>query len=162
MFDLGMKIERGKSNKQIKIGNLCNTFETNIFPFPLILDEFYIMENDDIICYGEIRPSNDNCTMLIFDNDENEFEICLNKKDIYRDLRISNYNYGPCFQKIKTIKTNNFECIEAEIEWDGNMVSFLDCCLQTFLTNYCIRKLMIPIEIEYFSIDPKILLKEIR
>ena len=96
------------------------------------------------------------------EDDTKEFEICLSKKDIYRDFKISNYTYGPKFQKIKTIRTNDFECIEAEIEWDGDMVSFLDSCLQTCLTNYCIRKLMIPTEIEYFAINPKILLKEIR
>ena len=121
-----------------------------------------MLDDHDTICYGKIRPSNDNNTIISFDKAEKEFEFFLNKKDLYKDLKILNYTYGSCFQKIKTIKTNDFECIEAEIEWDGEMVSFLDCCLQTFLTNYCIRKLMIPTEIEYFAIDPNILLKEIR
>ena len=96
---------------------------------------------------------------LINENDmkNKDFEIVLNAKDIYKDLRILGYDYGPKFQRLLSVKTNDFKTIHGEIEWDGNWITFMDAILQSMITAFAFRKMMVPVMIRSLRCDPRVL-----
>ena len=78
-------------------------------------------------------------------------------KDIYKDLHILGYDYGPKFQGLKSIKTNNFETLSGQVQWEGNWVTLMDSLLQTMATAMPFRKMMVPVMIKQLRCDPKVL-----
>ena len=122
-----------------------------------------IFENQNLCCLGKIRSPDEEflCVQeIIHDMNENkmsETEITLNTSDIYKDLRAVGYDYGPLFRGLKSIKTNDFQKIEGNVEWDGNWVTFMDALLQTMAVAMPFRKLMVPVMIKRLRCDPKVL-----
>ena len=112
-------------------------------------------------CLGRIRTP-DEYTLSIQNliNEENvkssDFEIEIEAKDIYKDLHIMGYDYGPKFQCLKAIKTNNFERLDGTIQWEGNWVTFMDSLLQTMAAAMPFRKMMVPVMIKQLRCDPKV------
>ena len=90
-----------------------------------------------------------------------DFEVVLNTKDIYKDLKVRGYDYGKHFQKLLSLKTNDFNEIHGEVEWDGNWITFVDSLLQSALMGQPFRKLMVPVMIKYLRCDPQILSRAI-
>ena len=94
--------------------------------------------------------------------DKKEYEVVLNRNDIYKDLKILGYDYGPKFQKLKSMKTNNFETITGDVDWDGNWITFMDSLLQTMALAMPFRKLMVPVMIKSLRCDPLVLYQAIK
>jgi hypothetical protein len=86
-----------------------------------------------------------------------EFEVNLTTSDLYKDLKVLGYDYGPKFRRIKSVKTNDFETIQGEITWDGNWITFMDSLLQTMAAAMPFRKMMVPVMIKSLRCDPKAL-----
>ena len=86
-----------------------------------------------------------------------DLEVEIEGKDIYKDLHIMGYDYGPKFQGLKSIKTSNFEKLEGVVQWDGNWVTFMDSLLQTMAAAMPFRKMMVPVMIKQLRCDPKVL-----
>ena len=123
--------------------------------------DFVILEGGNVTCVGKVRTSDEYCLsvqhLIIEDNAEKkDYEITLNATDIYKDLKILGYDYGPKFRKLKNMKTNDFETIHGEIEWDGTWVTFMDSLLQIMALALPFRKMMVPVMIRSLRCDPKV------
>ena len=124
------------------------------------------MENDNICAQGKVSLPNKRFLLLqpmIHEKElsvlENEFS--LNSDDIYKDLRVMCYDYSGEFQRLKNIRTNDFQEIQGICEWNGNVITFLDSLLQSMILATPFRKLMVPVMIESLRINPKILFENI-
>ena len=132
-----------------------------------LLDDFYILENDNICCHGKVHGPVDDILLLqdVLSETQNrtvDYEFAINKDDIYKDLRVRGYDYSGEFQKLIQIRTNDFQDILGECEWDGNPVSFLDNLLQAQILATPFRKLMVPVIVKNMRIDPKTLFEAVR
>uniref|UniRef100_A0A8C4XT47 Fatty acid synthase n=1 Tax=Falco tinnunculus TaxID=100819 RepID=A0A8C4XT47_FALTI len=70
------------------------------------------------------------------------------KEDIYQELHLRGYNYGPTFQGV-------LECnSEGKVLWNGNWVTFLDTLLHVIILAETGRSLRLPTRIRSVCIDP--------
>ena len=119
-------------------------------------------------CCGRIRTtSEDNRYVLsvqkLIDNKQtkSESEVCLTVDDIYKDLRIGGYDYGPFFRGLQSVRTDNFRTLEGTVLWDGNWITFTDALLQSMAVAMPVRKMMVPVMIKSLRCDPKVLYEAI-
>ncbi|CAG2105619.1 unnamed protein product, partial [Medioppia subpectinata] len=123
--------------------------------------EFTILESGNITCVGRVRTSDEyalNLQHVLVDTEahmDEEFAVNLTTTDIYKDLKILGYDYGPKFRRIRSMKTNDFETMNGQISWDGNWVTFMDSLLQTMVAGMPFRKMMVPVMIRSIRCDPK-------
>ncbi|XP_053145655.1 fatty acid synthase [Hemicordylus capensis] len=80
-------------------------------------------------------------------------EICLSKGDIYKELRLRGYDYGPTFQGLIESSNNGNA---GKVLWDGNWVTFLDTLLHLIILGETGRSLRLPTRIRSVCIDPKL------
>lgn len=73
--------------------------------------------------------------------------------DVYKELRLRGYDYGPTFQGI--ISTTNIGN-EGKLKWLDNWVSFLDAMLQIQVLSLPGRSLRLPTRIKKLTIDPSL------
>ncbi|XP_054161075.1 fatty acid synthase-like [Oppia nitens] len=126
--------------------------------------EFAILEAGNVTCVGKVRTTDEYALSLqniLIEETEGlaskDFETTLTADDIYKDLKILGYDYGPKFRRIQNIKTDNFDRLYGEIQWDGNWVTFMDSVLQTMAIAMAFRKMMVPVMIKSLRCDPKTL-----
>ncbi|XP_019359228.1 PREDICTED: fatty acid synthase isoform X1 [Gavialis gangeticus] len=83
----------------------------------------------------------------------------LSKTDIYTELHLRGYNYGPTFQGL-------LECSSAgswgKLLWNGNWVTFLDTMLHVTVLGYPGRNLRLPTRIRSVCVDPVLHLKQVQ
>jgi fatty acid synthase, animal type len=91
-----------------------------------------------------------------FDSDK----LILRSKDIYKELRLRGYDYGPSFQGITQACYDNKKG-KAKIRWNGDWISFMDCMIQIAIVGKNIRGLLLPVRIDSLRCDPRILLAEV-
>ena len=72
-------------------------------------------------------------------------------EDVYKDLRLRGYEYGPTFQGI--LSSNN-EGNSGVLKWNDNWVSFLDTMLQMSILPQPGKALRLPTRIKRVRIDP--------
>ena len=128
--------------------------------------DFVILENDNECCRGKVYGPIDDSLLLqsqFYENQNRVFEneVTLTRDDIYKDLRVRGYDYSGEFKKLSQIRTNDFQILLGECEWDGNVVSFLDNLLQAQMLASPFRKLMVPVMVKNMRIDPKVLFETI-
>lgn len=82
----------------------------------------------------------------------------LNFKEIYKELHVRGYDYGPMFQGLKIANENGTEGI---VEWTGNWISFVDSALHLSLLSIPVRGLFIPVQIDLLKCDPIVLFNSI-
>ena len=87
--------------------------------------------------------------------------MVMDASDVYKDLGILGFHYGPKFKRLKTIRSVDFETLYGETEWDGNWVTFIDSLLQILGLGITSRKLMVPVMIGSLRCDPKTLFEAI-
>ena len=133
-------------------------------PYSPLLGEFAVLEHNNICCCGKIRASSsDNRYVLnvqkLMDskNEKSETEICITKEDIYKDLRIAGYDYGPSFRGLHSVRTENFRTMEGTVLWEGDWITFTDALLQSMAVTMPVRKMMVPVMIKSLRCDPKVL-----
>ncbi|NXG58624.1 FAS synthase, partial [Hemiprocne comata] len=73
------------------------------------------------------------------------------KEDIYQELQLRGYNYGPTFQGILEC---NSEGNTGKVLWNGNWVTFLDTLLHVIILSETGRSLRLPTRIRSVCIDP--------
>ena len=98
----------------------------------MIAGAFFVLENDNVCAFGKISSPIEDSLLIqhIIHEKQNivlENEFSLNANDIYKDLRVMGYDYSGEFQRLKNIRTNDFKEIHGICEWNGNVVTFLDC-----------------------------------
>ncbi|XP_026523135.1 fatty acid synthase [Notechis scutatus] len=79
--------------------------------------------------------------------------ISLSKGDIYKELRLRGYDYGPTFQGVMESSSNGNS---GKILWNGNWVTFLDTMLHLMILGEMGRNLRLPTRIRSVCIDPKL------
>ncbi|XP_041363356.1 fatty acid synthase-like [Gigantopelta aegis] len=94
---------------------------------------------DDAICHTPSSPTK-NGGML------------LSKADVYKELGLRGYDYGPTFQGILSASNKGDE---GDLLWDGNWVSFLDTMLQIQVLGLPGHALRLPTRIKMLKIDPR-------
>ena len=129
--------------------------------------DFQILENDNLCCQGKVHGPVDESLLLqshFYENQNRvlDNELTLTKDDIYKDLRVRGYDYSGDFQKLRQIRTNDFQTLVGECEWDGNMITFLDNLLQAKILATPFRKLVLPVMIKNIRIDPKVLFETVK
>ncbi|NXL03899.1 FAS synthase, partial [Mesembrinibis cayennensis] len=78
-------------------------------------------------------------------------ESGLLKEDIYQELHLRGYNYGPSFQGLLEC---NSDASRGKVLWNGNWVTFLDSLLHITVLNEVGRSLRLPTRIRSLCIDP--------
>uniref|UniRef100_A0A8C3V264 Fatty acid synthase n=1 Tax=Catharus ustulatus TaxID=91951 RepID=A0A8C3V264_CATUS len=73
------------------------------------------------------------------------------KEDIYQELHLRGYNYGPTFQGVLEC---NSEASAGKVLWNGNWVAFLDALLHMVILPEAGRSLRLPTRIRSVCIDP--------
>ncbi|NXU42098.1 FAS synthase, partial [Drymodes brunneopygia] len=73
------------------------------------------------------------------------------KEDIYQELHLRGYNYGPTFQGVLEC---NSEASAGKVLWNGNWVTFLDTLLHLLILPETGRSLRLPTRIRSVCIDP--------
>ncbi|NXO39594.1 FAS synthase, partial [Locustella ochotensis] len=73
------------------------------------------------------------------------------KEDIYQELHLRGYNYGPTFQGVLEC---NSEGSAGKVLWNGNWVTFLDTLLHMLILPETGRSLRLPTRIRSVCIDP--------
>ncbi|PKU32508.1 fatty acid synthase [Limosa lapponica baueri] len=73
------------------------------------------------------------------------------KEDIYQELHLCGYNYGPTFQGVLEC---NSEATSGKVLWNGNWVTFLDTLLHIIVFSETGRSLRLPTRIRSVYIDP--------
>ncbi|NXR62112.1 FAS synthase, partial [Rhadina sibilatrix] len=73
------------------------------------------------------------------------------KEDIYQELHLRGYNYGPTFQGVLEC---NSEATVGKVLWNGNWVTFLDTLLHMLILPEAGRSLRLPTRIRSVCIDP--------
>ncbi|KAM6164687.1 fatty acid synthase [Rhynchocyon petersi] len=75
----------------------------------------------------------------------------LDQGDMYKELRLRGYDYGPHFQSILEA---NLEGSTGKVLWKDNWVTFMDAMLQMFILGFSQRSLRLPTRIGAIYIDP--------
>jgi fatty acid synthase len=129
------------------------SFEVSVAP---VSGRFEISENESIVATGTVSVGKP----LLHQDAEGQGEVStteagikLSAKDIYQELRLRGYEYGPTFQGIRTASNNG---IEGELLWaqgGGQWVTFLDTMLQMFILSHSTRNLRLPTRIRSLTID---------
>ncbi|XP_069728923.1 fatty acid synthase [Phaenicophaeus curvirostris] len=73
------------------------------------------------------------------------------KEDVYQELHLRGYNYGPNFQGVLE---SNSEGTTGKVVWNGNWVTFLDTVLHVAILGETGRVLRLPTRIRALSVDP--------
>lgn len=75
----------------------------------------------------------------------------LSQGDVYKELRLRGYDYGPHFQGVLEA---SLEGNTGQLLWRDNWVTFLDSMLQMSILSACQRSLRLPTRIGAIHIDP--------
>ncbi|XP_059765124.1 fatty acid synthase [Balaenoptera ricei] len=119
---------------------------------------FEVSESGNLIVSGQIHQWKDPDPRL-FDNQygtdptpvDPNAAFHLSQSDVYKELRLRGYNYGPHFQGILEA---NLEGNTGRLLWKDNWVTFLDTMLQMSLLVPGHRNLRLPTRITAIHIDP--------
>ena len=86
-----------------------------------------------------------------------ESEISIDTNDIYKDLRIMGYDYGPLFRGLRILKPKTFR--HSTVPFNGMEIGLhlWTHCLQTMAVAMPFRKMMVPVMIKSLKCDPKVL-----
>ncbi len=122
-----------------------------------------ILEGSNVSCFGTIRTTDEDVLQtqnLIYDN-KSEFDVesdtTLDSSDIYKDLRIRGYDYGPEFQGVQEVRNVDTYKSYGKVKWTGNIISFMDSVLQVPLISIPFKKILVPVMISSLRCDPKVL-----
>uniref|UniRef100_A0ABI7YC33 Fatty acid synthase n=1 Tax=Felis catus TaxID=9685 RepID=A0ABI7YC33_FELCA len=117
---------------------------------------FEVSENGNLIVSGKVYQWEDPDTKLFDSRDgldatDPMATFHLSQRDVYKELRLRGYDYGPHFQGILEA---NLEGNAGRLLWKNNWVTFLDAMLQTSILGLAQRGLRLPTRITSVRIDP--------
>jgi len=118
---------------------------------------FEVCESGAQVVSGRITLSPDSSTLIPvtenFTNSDSGNWLELTSSDIYKELRLRGYEYGPTFQGI--LSTTNLGD-RGSLKWIDNWVSFLDAMLQIQVLRLPGRSMRLPTRIKKLTIDPRL------
>jgi hypothetical protein len=119
------------------------------------------LEGNHVSSFGRIYVSDDSLRNQNYiynkktDNKGNIDLITLDANDVYKELRVRGYDYGPKFRGIQELRIEDLDKVFGNIEWTGNMIPFLDSLLQSQAIALPFRKIFVPVMISSLRCDPK-------
>ncbi|CAG2116696.1 unnamed protein product, partial [Medioppia subpectinata] len=124
--------------------------------------EFSIYENDNVCVSGKIRAPGDDVLIaqhLLYENERklSETQYSVNRDDIYKELGIMGLDYGPAFQRLRKVGTNDYNEFYGVCEWDGQFVSYMDALSQSRALSVPFRKMLLPVLIRKLRLDPRVM-----
>ncbi|GIY66143.1 fatty acid synthase [Caerostris extrusa] len=115
--------------------------------------EFEISEGGMTVCTGHVyspeTTKNNDLSPSIKSDDIKS--LPLNQNDIYKELKLRGYDYGPTFQGVSG---SDIEGNTGLLKWTGEWVVFLDTLLQFTILGSPKRALCLPTRIQSIKIDP--------
>lgn len=117
--------------------------------------DFEISEGNAVVTSGRVYvPENES---LVHQSKLEKFhikesDIKLSGKDVYKELRLRGYDYGPTFQ---AVLESDHKAQLAKIKWTNNWVIFMDNMLQFSCLSRDRRALYLPTSLVYLKVDPK-------
>ncbi|XP_045425730.1 fatty acid synthase [Lemur catta] len=116
---------------------------------------FEVSENGNLIVSGKVYQWEDP-DPRVFDHPEDlapadPRALRLSQADLYKELRLRGYDYGPHFQGLLD---GSLEGTSGRLLWRDNWVTFLDTMLQAFILAAGQRSLLLPTRIGAIHIDP--------
>ncbi|GFX61278.1 fatty acid synthase [Trichonephila clavipes] len=115
--------------------------------------EFEISEGGMVVCTGRVySPENiDNTDFESYLKTSDLKNLPLNKNDIYKELKLRGYDYGPTFQGVAG---SDIEGNKGLLKWTDEWVVFLDTMLQFTILGSSKRALCLPTRIQKLTVDP--------
>ncbi|XP_066443807.1 fatty acid synthase isoform X2 [Eleutherodactylus coqui] len=121
--------------------------------------QFEVSENGNLIASGKISIMEENVlsdfqkqlTNTVIEKTETE-DFLLSDRDVYKELRLRGYDYGPTFQGIVECNSSGNK---GKLLWTENWVTFLDTMLQMLVFGTRGRNLRLPTRIQSVYIDPE-------
>jgi len=123
--------------------------------------DFEIVESDSVCCTGRIQMLDEtaNANPFYYEHlkeqdviqDQESEKIELNRQDIYKELQLRGYEYGPHFRCLTKISNTG---TRATLAWNNNWITFLDNLLQASLSAERSDTLRLPVRLRYLRIDP--------
>ena len=126
--------------------------------------EFSISEGGAIVASGRVFVPEEPVLKLGHIVEEHskigvtEEVITMSPKDIYKELRVRGYDYGPTFQGLQNVTHDGRK---GTVKWAGNWISFADAMLQQSIMSKKARGLFLPVRFQAVRCDPRILLKSV-
>ncbi|XP_013778686.1 fatty acid synthase-like [Limulus polyphemus] len=120
-----------------------------------ITGEFEICEGGAVAASGRVYCPDDpvmKMTDTVLPTPKSEDAI-LSSKDIYTELRLRGYDYGPTFQGVLESDMNGSQ---GKLKWADNWVVFLDTMLQFSILGGRNRGLFLPTRLQSVAINPKV------
>ncbi|NWU85061.1 FAS synthase, partial [Onychorhynchus coronatus] len=119
---------------------------------------FEVSGNGNLAVSGKISLL-ENTALKNFHNQPDDFRTQVDKssksgllkEDVYQELHLRGYNYGPTFQGVLEC---NSEASAGKVLWSGNWVTFLDTLLHVLVLAEPGRSLRLPTRIRSVCIDP--------
>ncbi|XP_053376816.1 fatty acid synthase-like [Mercenaria mercenaria] len=113
---------------------------------------FEIQEGGTLVASGRVTgPESSDLAGYDTYFDFNTEEFQLKSSDVYKELRLRGYDYGPTFQGIKEADMSG---LHGKLLWTGEWVSFLDAMLQITILSQPGHGLCLPTRIKTLTIDP--------
>nr|QMU95645.1 fatty acid synthase [synthetic construct] len=121
--------------------------------------EFQVCENENLLASGfvtcpdkDVLETSTHAQTRSSLQDRPATEV-LTRDEVYRELILRGYEYGPYFQGILRASVDGQE---SEITWDGRWVSFMDSVLQMDILARPGDYQMLPIKFQSINIDPRV------
>ncbi|KAI1292132.1 Fatty acid synthase [Halotydeus destructor] len=86
-------------------------------------------------------------------------DIILSHKDMYKELRVRGFDFGPNF---RLISEATGDARSAKVKWNGSWISFVDSLMQTTILGHKNRGVILPVRFQSVRCDPKLLEMAVR
>uniref|UniRef100_A0A8C5H966 Fatty acid synthase n=1 Tax=Gouania willdenowi TaxID=441366 RepID=A0A8C5H966_GOUWI len=128
-------------------------------------NRFEVSENGNLAVSGKVSPLEEAALQSFHhhicqqDFKEDEQQLRLTSREVYRELRLRGYDYGNTF---RGILESNITGDRGKLQWTSNWVTFLDSMLQMIVLGLPGRSLRLPTRIRSVCIDPSLHLSKVR
>ncbi|VAW64320.1 Malonyl CoA-acyl carrier protein transacylase [hydrothermal vent metagenome] len=114
--------------------------------------QFEVVERDDLVASGHVTFGDEIVLPDVYLPEKNDKDkaVFMDAADVYKELRLRGYNYGPAFRALNKVSTDG--CY-IDINWDNNWVTYMDCLLQASVVRFE-RNTIMPTYIRRMTIDP--------
>ncbi|XP_066594557.1 fatty acid synthase [Prorops nasuta] len=121
---------------------------------------FEVIEGTAAVVTGKIQVTSHPNTYKtgITDQLDEDVELPIKTKDIYKEMRLRGYQYSGVFRSLDCLSV---DALQGKIVWRNNWVAFMDNMLQMVILTNDNRGLYVPTRIEKMVIDTKFHLQQI-
>uniref|UniRef100_A0A6G1SJY0 Fatty acid synthase n=1 Tax=Aceria tosichella TaxID=561515 RepID=A0A6G1SJY0_9ACAR len=123
--------------------------------------DFSVSEGGAVIVSGKIFAQTDESPLKLQSLLEKssiggpmyEEDIVLSQKDLYKELRVRGYDYGPHFQGLHQLSLNQHR---GKVTYNGKWVCFADALLQLAIMSVKTRAYYLPVRFQSIRCDPTV------